>query len=80
MPPKQGPLRLDAASPGFEKQFSAFLGRNRDSDENVDRIAAEIVTDVRKRGDVALAEYTKKFDKAEGALRISDAEAQRSSC
>ena len=74
MPPKEGTLRLDAAAPGFERQFSAFLGRNRDSDENVDRIAAEIVADVRKRGDVALAEYTKKFDKAEGALRISDSE------
>ena len=63
------PLRLDQAAPGFEKEFSAFLGRNRDSDENVDRIAAEIVADVRARGDQALAEYTRKFDKVEGALR-----------
>ncbi len=68
------PLRLDQAAPGFEKEFSAFLGRNRDSDENVDRIAAEIVADVRARGDLALAEYTRKFDKVEGALRITDAE------
>ncbi len=74
MPPKEGPLRLDASAPGFEKEFSAFLGRNRDSDENVDRIAGEIVADVRKRGDAALAEYTKKFDRVDGALRISDAE------
>ena len=68
------PLRLDASAPDFEKEFSAFLGRNRDSDENVDRIAAEIVADVRARGDEAVAEYTKKFDKVEGALRITDAE------
>ena len=34
------PLRLDASAPGFEKEFSAFLGRNRDTDENVDRIVA----------------------------------------
>ncbi|MFI4998509.1 MAG: histidinol dehydrogenase [Reyranellales bacterium] len=71
------PLRLDAAAPGFEKEFSAFLGRNRDSDENVDRIAAEIVADVRARGDAALVEYTRKFDKVEtdvAGLRISDAE------
>ncbi len=74
MPPKEGPLRLDASAPGFEKEFSAFLGRNRDSDENVDRVASEIVADVRKRGDTALAEYTRKFDKVDGALRISDAE------
>ena len=73
MPPK----RLDASAPGFEKEFSAFLGRNRDSDENVDRIAADIVADVRARGDAALLEYTRKFDKVDtdaGGLRIADAE------
>jgi histidinol dehydrogenase len=71
------PLRLDASAPGFEQEFSGFLGRNRDIDENVDRIAADIVADVRARGDAALVEYTRKFDKVEtdaGGLRISDAE------
>jgi histidinol dehydrogenase len=57
------PLRLDASAPGFDKEFSAFLGRNRDTDENVDRIVADIVADMRKRGDAALVEYTKKFDR-----------------
>ena len=44
MPPKEGPppKRLDAAADDFEKEFAAFLGRNRDTDENVDRIAANI--------------------------------------
>src|SRR5260370_41243691 len=59
------PKRLDASAPGFEKEFSAFLGRNRDIDENVDRIAADIVANVRARGDAALIEYTRKFDKAD---------------
>ena len=71
------PLRLDASAPGFEKEFSAFLGRNRDTDENVDRIVADIVADVRKRGDAALLDYTKKFDRFEtetAGLRISRAE------
>ena len=75
MPPK----RLDASAPGFEREFSAFLGRNRDTDENVDRIAADIVADVRARGDAALVEYTRKFDKVDtdaAGLRISDAERQ----
>jgi len=71
------PKRLDAAAPGFEKDFSAFLGRNRDTDENVDRIAADIVADVRARGDAAVVDYTRKFDWP-GAelsnLRLSDAE------
>jgi histidinol dehydrogenase len=71
------PKRLDASAPGFEKEFSAFLGRNRDTDENVDRIAADIVADVRARGDAAVVEYTRKFDKVDtdvAGLRISDAE------
>ena len=73
MPPK----RLDASAPGFEKDFSAFLGRNRDTDENVDRIAADIVADVRARGDAAVVEYTRKFDKVDtdaAGLRIADAQ------
>ena len=43
------PLRLDASAAGFERDFSSFLARNRDTDENVDRIAADIVADVRAR-------------------------------
>lgn len=71
------PLRLDASAPGFEKEFSAFLGRNRDTDENVDRVVAGIVADVRARGDAAVVDYTAKFDWAgitAGNMRISDAE------
>jgi histidinol dehydrogenase len=71
------PERLDASAPGFEKEFSAFLGRNRETDENVDRIAADIVADVRARGDAAVVEYTRKFDKVDtdaAGLRISDDE------
>ena len=71
------PRRLDAAAPGFEKDFSAFLGRNRDTDENVDRVVADIIADVRARGDAAVVEYTKKFDKLDtdaSGLRISDSE------
>jgi len=71
------PLRLDSSAPGFEKEFRAFLGRNRDSDENVDRVVADIVADVRVRGDAALVEYTRKFDRFEteaAGLRVSEAE------
>jgi len=71
------PKRLDAAAPGFEKDFSAFLGRNRDSDENVDRIVTDIVADVRARGDAAVVDYTRKFDWADvtlATLRLSEAE------
>jgi histidinol dehydrogenase len=69
------PRRLDAAAPGFERDFAAFLARNRDGDENVDRIVGEIVADVRARGDAALLEYTRKFDRVDtdiAGLRLSD--------
>ncbi|MBV8186317.1 MAG: histidinol dehydrogenase [Alphaproteobacteria bacterium] len=69
------PRRLDAAAPGFEQDFAAFLARNRDSDENVDRVVGEILADVRARGDTALLEYTRKFDRVDtdiAGLRLSD--------
>jgi histidinol dehydrogenase len=69
------PRRLDAAAPGFEQAFAAFLNRNRDSDEDVDRVVADIVADVRTRGDAALLEYTRKLDRVDtdiGGLRLSD--------
>jgi histidinol dehydrogenase len=56
------PRRLDASAPGFEKEFSAFL---------------DIVADVRARGDAAVVEYTKRFDRLDtdaAGLRVSDAE------
>ena len=71
------PLRLDAAAPGFDRDFAAFLGRNRDADENVDRVVADIIADVRARGDAAVVDYTRKFDRVETdakGLRIGDAE------
>jgi histidinol dehydrogenase len=75
-----GPLRLDASAPGFERDFSAFLGRRRDTDEDVDRVVADIIADVRARGDAALIEYTRKFDKVEldaKGLRIAQAEREK---
>jgi histidinol dehydrogenase len=71
------PHRLDASAPGFEEEFQAFLGRNRDSDEDVDRVVAEIVADVRARGDAALVEYTRRFDRFDtdvAGLRVTEAE------
>lgn len=77
MPLSEGPLALDSSAPDFDRRFSDFLGRNRDVDENVDRVAGEIVSDVRARGDAALVDYTRKFDWPDldaAKLRITDAE------
>jgi histidinol dehydrogenase len=40
----------------------ALLHRRRERDEKAHRVAAPIIADVRKRGDVAIREWTKKFD------------------
>ena len=71
------PLRLDATAPGFDKDFSSFLARNRDTDENVDRVVAEIIADVRARGDAAVVDYTRRFDHLDtdaAGLRVGDDE------
>jgi len=58
-----GPLRLDAATPGFETAFAALVDARRDTDEDVSRDVAAILHDVRARGDAAVAERTLAFDK-----------------
>src|SRR3984957_2916442 len=40
----------------------ALLRGRRERDEKAHRVAARIITDVRKRGDAAIREWTKKFD------------------
>jgi histidinol dehydrogenase len=40
----------------------ALLRGRRERDEKAHRVAARIIVDVRKRGDVAIREWTKKFD------------------
>lgn len=53
---------LDAGDPQFEVKFSALLAAKREASEDVAEAVAAIVDDVRVRGDVALIEYTKRFD------------------
>jgi histidinol dehydrogenase len=57
------PVLLNAADPEFEAQFTAFLGRKRESDADVDETVADIIASVRALGDAALIEMTQKFDK-----------------
>ena len=69
------PLRLNAGDPDFDGEFSAFLDRRRGSEESVAAAVSGIISDIRSRGDRALLEYTRKFDRSEIAsseeLRIS---------
>lgn len=55
--------RLVHGEADFEARFSALLGAKREVSEDVDRVVAAIVADVRARGDAALAEYSQRFDR-----------------
>ncbi|MBM3567664.1 MAG: histidinol dehydrogenase [Alphaproteobacteria bacterium] len=69
--------RLDASAKDFDAGFAALLAKKRDTAEAVDRVAAEIVADVRARGDAALIEHTRRLDRiepTEATLRLSDGE------
>src|SRR6478609_3390057 len=68
---------LDQTSGDFEQRFAAFLTTKREVSEDVNTIVRAIIDDVRARGDVALAEYSKKFDGIDYAvtpMRVSEAE------
>jgi histidinol dehydrogenase len=56
-------IRLDARDAGFEAAFAALLSSKRESAPDVDTAVAGIISDVRARGDVALVEYTERFDR-----------------
>jgi len=56
-------LRLDARRAGFAAAFAAFASRARGAAPDVGAVAEAIVEDVRRRGDVALREYTARLDR-----------------
>lgn len=60
--------RLDSTAPDFEQQFSQLLAWESVSDTAVQQTVADILRNVRARGDAALIEYTQRFDK----LDVSD--------
>jgi histidinol dehydrogenase len=57
------PLRLDAAAPGFAAAFAGLLAAKRETAADVDAVVAAIIDDVVARGDAALIDYTKRFDR-----------------
>jgi len=79
------PLRLDSASPVFAKDFDALLDLKRELAADVDDAVAAILADVKGRGDEAVIEYTKRFDRlelTEKSLRVpaSEIAAARAKC
>ena len=56
------PLRLSTADDAFEAAFQARLHWSSDTDTAIEQRVADILADVRVRGDAAVLEFTQRFD------------------
>ncbi|MDF9301906.1 histidinol dehydrogenase [Tritonibacter mobilis] len=69
------PVFLTSAEADFEQSFTTLLNAKREDSPDVDAVVADIIADVRGRGDAALLELTQKFDRLDlpdsAALRIT---------
>src|SRR5271169_5792461 len=55
-------IRLDTRAADFAEKFRALLDTKRETSVDVETAVRAIVADVAARGDLALCEYTQKFD------------------
>jgi histidinol dehydrogenase len=53
---------LSTADAGFEAAFARRLHWSADTDQAIEQRVADILGDVRRRGDAAVLEYTRRFD------------------
>ena len=72
--------RLDSRDNDFSRALSALLAFEAGEDASIERTVADILADVRHRGDDALLEYTRRFDRVQAdtvqALEIPRSELQ----
>lgn len=72
------PLRLSTASPNFDADFKARLYWSADTDAAIEQRVADILADVKQRGDAAVIAYTERFDGLKAAnmaaLELTQAE------
>ncbi|WP_281018276.1 MULTISPECIES: histidinol dehydrogenase [unclassified Minwuia] len=70
--------RLDRSAPSFDADFEALLNDKRETSEDVDATVTDIIATVRRDGDAALIEYTRRFDRMDLTspedLRFTDEE------
>jgi histidinol dehydrogenase len=59
------PVRLDQSSADFTERFANFLATKREVAADIEAATRAIVNDVATRGDAALIEATRKFDRLE---------------
>lgn len=71
--------QLSTAQPDFEIQLQQLLRGSADTHQAIEARVAEILADVRTRGDAALLEYTQRFDGL-SVTQVSDLEISHSVC
>ena len=73
--------RLKSSTPDFDQKLTALLAFDNAQDPQIDTAVAAILDDVKRRGDAAVLEYTRRFDHVKAAsvaqLEITTAEMQR---
>lgn len=71
-------LFLDIRDNDFSEKFSAILSRGEETGREVEQTVLDIIADVRRRGDAAVLELTRRFDRLEAAsvaeLEVSEEE------
>ena len=71
------PLRLSTQQTDFEQQFQQRLHWSADTDAAIEQRVADILADVKQRGDQAVLDYTARFDGLQAAS-MADLELQQS--
>ncbi len=75
MPLAASPARFSTASPSFEADLQARLHWSSTADAAIEQRVADILADVQLRGDEAVLEYTRRFDRVHvaslGALELT---------
>lgn len=55
--------RLSTQSPDFDVELRDLLALEAEQDASIEKTVLEILAEIRRRGDVALLEFTRKFDR-----------------
>ena len=74
------PRRLNSRDATFETDFRRLLAAKRETEADVDVVVGKILSEVERRGDQAVLEYTRRFDRVEltaSTLAFSAAEIER---
>src|SRR5260370_24936517 len=70
--------KLDSSAAGFAAALHAVLAFEASEDEAIERSVAQILADVKTRGDAAVLDYTNRFDRLQApsvaALELPQAE------